>query len=79
MNAQMETTPTLFNGIEADNEPMETDSESIVKKSTKKVSWASDKELVTIHYFEMDESERGRPFLHACVFVCVMSYYITEI
>ena len=25
----------------------------------KRVSWADDRNLVSIHYFEMDESERG--------------------
>ena len=28
-------------------------------KRKKKVSWAEDSNLVMVHYFEMDESERG--------------------
>ena len=30
------------------------------KKKKKSVSWAEEGSLVNIHYFEMDESERGR-------------------
>ena len=29
------------------------------QKSKKRVSWAEESNLVMIHYFEMDESERG--------------------
>ena len=28
----------------------------------KRVSWAEDSNLVSVHYFEMDESERGKIF-----------------
>jgi hypothetical protein len=38
------------------SEPMEVSGDQIKRK--KQVSWANDKDLVTFHYFEMDESER---------------------
>ena len=50
------TTPTT------DTPPMETEqlqvpSEAMLKK--KRVSWAADDNLTIVHYFELDESERG--------------------
>lgn len=48
------------------------------KKKKKSVSWAEEDNLVNIHYFEMDESERGKTMciaihvLYLCVdMVCV--------
>lgn len=43
------------------------------KKKKKKVSWATDDNLAKVHYFELDESERGVcACVHACVSVVVV-------
>ena len=41
--------------------PQQDNSDITVPSSVlkKRVSWASDESLVIVHYFEMDESERG--------------------
>ena len=41
--------------------PQQDNSDITVPSSVlkKRVSWASDENLVIVHYFEMDESERG--------------------
>ncbi|XP_019852044.1 PREDICTED: serine/threonine-protein phosphatase 1 regulatory subunit 10-like [Amphimedon queenslandica] len=83
--SDIETPPTsadplhpLTNGLDATNgdegenevDKMETSDSESKKPKKKKVSWADDKNLVSIHYFEMDESERtnvsfGKSFLDA--------------
>ena len=41
----------------------------------KRVSWAEDSNLVSVHYFEMDESERGKIFF-CCFWLrhCIIIY-----
>ena len=60
------TTPTT------DTPPMETEqlqvpTEEILKK--KRVSWASDDNLTIVHYFELNESERGLYMLNTCMYM----------
>ncbi len=40
----------------------------------KRVSWAGDDSLTKIHYFELDESERGIVWKH--VYVCIHTYIL---
>ena len=39
------------------------------QRMRKRVSWAEDTSLVSVHYFEMDESERGT-YMALCVHTC---------
>lgn len=48
------------------------DGDGGVSTKKKQVSWASDDNLATVHYFELDESERGvyNNTLHTRFVVC---------
>ena len=45
--------------VEDEEEKMDTSDTENKTSKKKRVSWADDRNLVSIHYFEMDESERG--------------------
>ena len=58
----------LEKGVDQEDEPMEqeVDETKLMTddcKMKKRVSWADEADLVVVHYFEMDESERGESFL----------------
>lgn len=53
------TTPVTDMPSISANEPEDMEVTNINKKK-KKVTWASDDNLTTMHFFELDESERGK-------------------
>ena len=61
----------LEKGVDQEGEPMEQEIDETKLttddcKMKKRVSWAEEADLVVVHYFEMDESERGEIVFVIC-------------